>query len=311
MSIFLYKTLDEELLEKLSFSRKNVNIKFYFTNKNNKKEKIPYKQNENEIILNDLLISDWEIEKNDLFIEIDFKFNPFLLFGKDSLVNEKNEIVIGTTYKSYDSKLRLTQKNNTLSCVNKLSENKIEIYFPKSMLKRKLGLSTSLYLGNINSRIINNAQATSEGDFLGELFNFTIYLEGYGSLFPIINYSNKSDSLLWRLEIDTIEPDFDSFEKDNIRLLFNIAHKGYKDISSNNITLLTEIFSSAIYMLITYIDNLYNGNWDILKESIEDSIGYVAHDIYSSLELNLDEPIRTFDLIRDYFSKGMQNYEVE
>lgn len=187
--------------------------------------------------------------------------NTNSLFEDTTKICDENN-VIGIALNAYckDSKYNVTIPIDEIKYDSTKDEDfeyisqNYQIEFPKDSLADKLYVNIFLYVKKVNK--ISKIYSNDIGSNIGELCNFTLKIEGNGSLFPIKIISDK-DKPLWsiNLNFDSID---DEFSEKNICIKINSAHDDFKflgdDVTSDNSALWKEIMSSFFMQLLATID---------------------------------------------------------
>lgn len=203
--------------------------------------------------------SNFDAEENDLncVISISMK-NIDKLYGPEGIAPSNGFLSIALECFSQKAKYRkVIQSNKLLNPTSKAFSHKFELKIPKDIGASEIKFSILVFLDkpakkmDASENFLNNAQ----GVVLGSLFNFSLYLEGEGSLFPVYTISSK-DKKLWSVEINYEDPAVDQLEE-SVKLKINSGHKDYALLNPNDKKycdrLINEIMASALTILITQL----------------------------------------------------------
>lgn len=233
------------------------------------------------------------------------------LFGSNGIASKDSTIGFALMWKSSDSRQR------GVIPVADFKYEKKEVYIELDhsfMIGKFRGVVTFipvLYLKN-GGRIFPEEQhlANETGTIIGYFDEYSICLDGNGSVFPIYEYSDPNGPL-WELKCDWENPSQDSFNE-YVQILLNTAHVNYKFIDrknkSFNMALLKEIISSALTILIlklkmedfSYWSDIELGN-DLKHGSVSEAVNYFI----TALEWDASTPENLSMSIRNYLDQRM------
>lgn len=254
----------------------------------------------------------WSPDTCDLSIKNYFHIrNCHHLFGSNGIASKDSTIGFALMWKSSDSRQR------GVIPVADFKYEKKEVYIELDhsfMIGKFRGVVTFipvLYLKN-GGRIFPEEQhlANETGTIIGYFDEYSICLDGNGSVFPIYGYSDPNGPL-WELKCDWENPSQDSFNE-YVQILLNTAHVNYKFIDrknkSFNMALLKEIISSALTILIlklkmedfSYWSDIELGN-DLKHGSVSEAVNYFI----TALEWDASTPENLSMSIRNYLDQRM------
>ena len=234
--------------------------------------------------------------------------NTSLLFGENGIADISTTLGIAIIWTSRTSRDRGLF---TVDCNLKYSQKKNEIEFngsfEKGQLRGRVEVRWILYIKN-SKRGNDSYFATNLGTDLGSFLQFSIELDGKGSLFPIFTI-NDSSKPLWEVICDWTEPDQDQFNE-VVKILINEDHKNYKYLDPTNKSydpqLFQEIISSAMTIIVLKFRNDNTIVWDefMNKDSYEsgtvcDAMKYFV----DTLEWKTSTPESLSLSIRQYFER--------
>lgn len=284
-SFCLFPVLTEELLSKIGFQASNY---FFEYTRGNSKRSLTAKPVDAEAYRNEYIISDekseWTADKYNLRIERNYEiYNPQALFGPHGVAPLKSELGLALIWTSKTSNQRGTWVISGFKCSKKPLDMRMKQEFYVGQLRGVVKLQTVLYLKDPMWRNKNEFHlANNAGTILGILDEFTIIIDGKGSVFPIVETSEASQPLWW-VRCDWSDPQEDSFDQENVAIYLNKAHKNYNlldlDKGLTNSPVLVEIVASALQIIVQKVkeDNqwheIVNGN-NLLTGSIAMAVNY-------------------------------------
>ena len=257
-SFFSYKSLDSEMIEQLGFIWKPFDLSDNLGNTIDTGcvDGVPY-----TYFVNDR--GNWSPTDDDLRIEGSFKFSNDLtnLFDTKKGVLGDN----GTAGIACDWIAKQTSVRNTVlieSPIRKdssLKEFNYSFVFPKGTLRGEVLFSFYFYVYSIDSTTpgLPSFIANEKGVRLGEFFSFTLFIDGNGSLFPVVDYDGNPGDPLWRMTLDFSDPLSETLSEKTCCLHINRTHKAYEDLmgkrqGGSDSFLFKEVMASAIQLLIEY-----------------------------------------------------------
>ena len=161
----------------------------------------------------------------------------------------------------------------------------VEAEFDKGKLKGSLKYQTVLYLkkaGNPSSK--EQHFANTPGIILGVLDQGELFVDGNGSVFPIVSV-NQPGKPLWMVYFnDTADPMQDSFDSENVEIRLNKAHPNYEALKIESTlaesSLFREVLSSAMMVIIEAAKELCNDNWEEILNGYGYESGSIAEAIH-------------------------------
>lgn len=282
-SNFLFRTITEDLLDKMEFSQEEI-LLFYFDNNRNYTE-IKFEIENNEItISNDEL--DWDIKKYELCICLkgSFKNASNLFHGSDAIACENSKIGICISWNSPSIR---NQGNSQLFIIEDKNESQsfsLTQHFSPKEIRGKINISLSLVL-LVSEKSGVPGIADIPGTRLGNINEYTLLLEGTASYFPtyLVQEPNKP---LWYMVFNYENPAEDSF-METVSLCLNQSHPDYIYLEKRNPSfcprLENEILAEAISSLLIHLkeenelDNI-NDNNEIIDGSVLSVARYIIVD---------------------------------
>ena len=306
-SFNFYPTLDKELLN--SFGAK-VDISFSCKSLDGKRITLTTKKEGK--VLTFVNADDWNPYTDSLMIVTNIEYdNAPVLFGPNGIAPNGSTLGVALEVFSNSAKYRqacFDNDNKIENSAGHFSLNPLYINISKNTVNHELSINVYLYLKTKSKKIdiedsfLNN----DEGTMLGKLTTFTVYLNGFGSLFPIYTKAVE-DKKLWLLEIDYDEPAEDKLS-DSVKLILNTNSKDYKYIDQNDKDhfcpkLIYEIVASVMTILI--IDLKENHHLENLDGNFADgSILQFVRYYKETLGLDIRDPLNISSTLRDYFEKS-------
>jgi len=258
-SLFLYKTLNNQLLDKInieiidttfSYEEKGENIKLTIDN------------NEFEKYYLGSVPEYWEPDEKELNIHRTFKLNNVeTLFGDEGIAPHNSSIGLGV--KIY-SKSAQFSKNIDLGYEldNTMSELTFDFNYSFAPSTLRGSVFIEIFFFSKNNQTTNLGFANEQGINLGVINNFEIIVDGDGAAFPIVEVQRKGEPL-WKLVMNWTDLNNENFDLENIRLEINVKHQMYdyifKDAKPSRF-LLFEIMTNVMAQIIykAFNDNLYD-----------------------------------------------------
>ncbi len=142
-----------------------------------------------------------------------------------------------------------------------------KLKFPKGYLKGSIIIELVVYLKKPGKPEDDEKQLCNvSGAVLGKLMQYQLYIDGNGSTFPI-GTENCPGKPLWRIKYEPDEIMTDSFDYDNVGIVFNTAHRDYhlinQDSQDYSQAFFSEVLSDALIVMM-----------EILKQSAKDQAAW-------------------------------------
>lgn len=208
---------------------------------------------------------------------------PVHLFGSRGLACNTAKIGIAVVWMSKASNQRGIIKCGEFSREDFSPEVQVEYDFKEGTLTGSFTLATVLYLskGGIpeaNEKFLANQQ----GIILGLLDEYTVIIDGNGSIFPIVEV-NIPNQPLWWVKCNWTDPTADNFDQENVQICLNAAHKdfGLFDLKEGlkNSPMLCDVIATALAIIIQkvkdsdYWDDTIKGN-SLSQGSVSQAVHY-------------------------------------
>lgn len=312
-----YKFLQEKTKEYIFENNGKVMTSFWYKSNSSGKD-IELKQDDSKsssyTILDDEF-SEWNPQHSQLICKFYFEiklsgFKNFIYSSVSGIAATGSKIGVAVKWFCDKSHMR-----GTIDCEEiNLSENLLkqrfngEFVLPAGVLIGKVILSFVLYLKEVGNQI-SLGKASRLGSILGLLDEKTIFLEGSGALFPIVDEYNSLDTL-WRLRVN-IHDLGEVFDEDVFCIFFNQKHQDYELLTEikedRQSTLFKEVICCALFVLIETVRNI---NTEFVKEVNsddfeEDTVGGLMYYFIKVCNLDLTNPITTHKTIKKYLEEHL------
>lgn len=300
-NINFYATLDNSFIKDI---KPIVNFEFSYFCKN---EIIPLEfiKEKNCIFFE---ASNWNCDDYDLKMSITLELNNLnKLFGGDGIAPIGSEIGVALEWYSAQSKIRkVSIADDGIIDNDNLKSFHLSSCIPKSTISGSICANLILFLKHSTSKPDRNALHLNniEGYTIGIIEEYTIFLSGNGSLFPI-KIEPLDSNVLWDLRINYSDIE-ETLLSDGMVLILNSKHKDYHYINPDSKDycdkLADEIVSNAITMLLCYVrdhEGLDNLNDNCASGSIMEYILYCKN----TLEIDFTDSNSISKTVNEYSSK--------
>lgn len=188
----------------------------------------------------------------------------------------------------------------------------VEVKFERGKLKGSLKYQTILYLKEAASPSPNEGCYSQQpGTVLGVLDHGELYVDGNGSIFPIVTVSLPGKPL-WQVYFnDTANPLQDAFDSENVEIRLNKAHPNYDALkiesSLAESSLFVEVLSSAMMVIVEAAKELCEEDWDEVMNGYGYESGSIAeaiHYFHSKLQWDMSSAPALSSSIREFFEKN-------
>ena len=305
-SINFYPTIDKELLD--SFEAK-IDFSFSYRTNDGKHISLETKKEGKNVTFQDT--KGWSPYTDSLMIAANVTYeHAFALFGQNGVAPTGSTLGIALEIFSNTGKYRKVYFDDLNRIVNSNEHVELEPLFAtigKNTVNRELSINILIYLKEKTEKMTDDEAFLNndEGTILGTLASFTVFLSGFGSLFPIYT-KGIDDKKLWVLEIDYDDPAEDRLS-DSLKLILNTNSKDFPYIDQNDKEhfcpkIMYEIVASVMTILIIdlkekgYLDNL-DGNY--ADGSVMQFIKYYKE----TLGLDIRNANDISSSLRDYFER--------
>lgn len=260
----------------------------------------------------------WSPETHDLLITKKCSLaQAYCLFGIGGIVPSTAEVGVALKWISTKSDVCGIIPFGVINKLDSAIEFTASAVLAKGLIKGSLKLQTFLYLKDPGKQFSNETYlARQPGTVLGILDQYEIFIDGNGSLFPIMEV-NKPGEPLWKVFFnDSCDPLHDKFDNDNVEIQLNKAHPSYENLrvetSISETPLLLEVLSSALFVIFVAAKEAIDQDWDKVMngEAGEDydtgSIADAVHHFVTKLGWNIDTPTKLAASIKEYFENIKQ-----
>lgn len=303
--IYQYPVLEPSLIKEVGLKEGAFTVRFTHDNVEYKEEysgKGQYK-----VLLGNYEL--WDPKHVNVVIERTISLEkPWKLYGENGVIPQGAEIGIAAEFLSAKSNQRFIFWKKTFSFrsfAGKLSFTQ-QLPLPKNTFRETGEIVSYLYLAK-KSNSYTGRKANENGLVLGYLTEpITVVFDGIGSLFPVVIVDLGVNGPLWKMQFNSIEPDLDLFEEENICLVLNSLHPQFKELKINDFKtsnpLMNEVFvgwiSSAFIIIKNNHEHIYgkivNGQMEAFKnQSIGGWLCYFAE----TFEINLTKTEELFSTI--------------
>ena len=251
----------------------------------------------------------WNPELYGLYVQRHYTVDHYqALFGPDGIACHDATIGLALLWGSKSSKQCGAVPIGEIKNGQDLLTFKLGCEFPANQFCGKLELKTILYLKTPGNPTPDEVHlANQQGCNLGELDTCQIYLDGAGSMFPVIEI-NDPEGPLWDVDYSVEDSTFDSLDE-SFTLKLNTAHPAYSYINHERKTFVPQLFAEvtaqALMVLITTLQE-DEGNWESIIDSghvSSDSVARAVRYFKESCGFDFDSPASLSKSIREYLEK--------
>jgi hypothetical protein len=312
VQLSFFPVIDDDLLLKMGVQLDEVKFSYY----KNKTYQLTAQYPDGNKSSRTIYLKDpedlWEPDKHNLIMRQKMTVSqPGFLFGADGVASKEAVLGVGAVWTCKGSNHRgaveICSFENTGSAVHP----ELELKFQEGYLRKELSIQIVIY-------IKQSAQISSEeeesladlpGTVLGTINRFNVVLEGSGSIFPLVEVSEK-DKPLWWIICSWTDPQEDSFDEENVKLCINNAHKNYKYVydgrNLRNSPVFIEIMGSALEIIINRTKQ--SEYWNEIIQGHNNSPGSIGEAVYYFIDTfgwEYQDPQRLSTSIREYLEANM------
>lgn len=255
----------------------------------------------------------WYPETHNLRIQKNCKIaSAYCLFGEGGIAPSGSTIGIALRWISTKSDERgivpfgeITRYDG--SCMFRLDHN-----FDRGTLRGSLKLQTVFYLKNPG--IPKSSEwyfANQSGIILGVLDQSEIYIDGNGSVFPIVVIENPGKPLWHVYYSETADVMEDKFDGDNVEIRLNKAHPNFEDLKIETTMaespLFIEVLSAALMVIVQSVRESAGEDWDNILSGTGYETGSIAEAInyfVTKLQWDVSSPTKLSVSIKEFLEKG-------
>ncbi len=260
----------------------------------------------------------WSPETHNLIINKQCSLaQAYCLFGIGGIVPSTAEVGVALKWVSTNSDVCGVIPFGVINKLDSSIEFTVSKVLEKGLIKGSIRLQTFLYLKNSGKSFSNEETLAQEpGTILGVLDQYEIFIDGNGSLFPIMEV-NKPGEPLWKVFFnDSCDALHDKFDNDNVEIQLNKAHPSYENLrvetSISETPLLLEVLSSALFVIFVSAKEAIDQDWDKVingRAGVDYDTGSIADAVnhfVTKLGWNIDSPTKLAASIKDYFENIRQ-----
>lgn len=254
----------------------------------------------------------WHPETHDLIVHKRCKMlSAYSIFGLDGIAASSATLGIALRWISSKSDERGVIPFGTITKADCASEFDLNHKFEKGKLKGSLKLQTVVYLkdpGHCQKEEAFFAQ--QPGTILGVLDQAEVYVDGNGSIFPIVSIDAPGKALWTVYFNDTCDPMYDSFDEENVEIRLNRAHPLYEGLkieaSLSESSMFLEVLSSALFVIVTSAKESLGEDWALVMSEDDFKPGSIAaamNHFVKKLQWDISSPSKLSESIKDFFEK--------
>ena len=254
-TIQLYRSLNDKILERIGFQEDLVSF-YHLTDEGEEREFTLAEEEDSKP--NVFLMNDkegiWDPNTHNLTLRQTVSIeNPLFLFGNSGVAAKDSRLGIALSWQSRTSARRgikpiLSFDGSTPAPLNA----ELEISFAPNLLRGSVEIDTVIFLQRPGEEA-GPGYATKPGTILGTLDTKTLFIDGEGSEFPIVEVEDPSKPLWW-VECNWTDPLTEPFSQEYVRIYLNLKHRFNKELNIKKgigqSPLLLEILSSSFQIII-------------------------------------------------------------
>lgn len=255
----------------------------------------------------------WYPDTHDLLIHKKCRIlSAYSIFGKGGITATTSTIGIALRWISSKSDERGVIPFGVIKKSNCASEFELNYKFDKGMLKGSLKLQTILYL--CNPGVCSEEEsyfAQQPGTVLGILDQAEIYIDGNGSVFPIVSVEAPGKALWSVFYNDMCDPLHDLFDEENVEIRLNRAHPAYESLkietSLIESPMFLEVLSAALFVIVISVKESVGEDWENVLNGDDFEAGTIAdaiHHFVKDLQWDISSPSRLAESIKNFFEKS-------
>lgn len=238
--------------------------------------------------------------------------SAYILFGLNGIASSNATLGVALRWISSKSDERGIIPIGALVRTDSTKEFQIEAVFDKGTLKGSLKLQTVLYLKDPGKATPAESHfAHQSGVILGILDQAELFIDGNGSIFPIVTIDEPGKSLWQVYYNESCDPLQDGFDSENVEIRLNRAHPYFDalriDASISESPLFLEVISSALMVIVESAKESLGEDWNTTLSgdgyqsgSIAEAINYFV----TRLQWDVSSPVNLAQSIKDFFEKN-------
>lgn len=254
----------------------------------------------------------WYPETKNLKLSKKCRFtSAYMMFGANGIVPSNSTLGVALRWISSKSDERGIITIGEILRTDSIKEFQVEATFDKGKLRGSLKLQTILYLkapGKVSWDEIH--LANQAGTVLGVLDQAELFIDGNGSIFPIVTTDEPGKSLWQVYYNEACDPLQDSFDGENVEIRLNRAHPSFDslkiDSSISESPLFLEVISSALMVIVESAKESLGEDWNralagdgYQSGSIAEAINYFV----TRLQWDVSSPVNLALSIKEFFEK--------
>lgn len=250
----------------------------------------------------------WYPDTHNLIISKTCRFtSAYVLFGKGGIVSDSSSIGVAVTWISTGSDRRGVIPCGELSKLDTTAELTIAYEFYIGELRGSLKLQTILYLKTAGAPKSDEFWfSQTPGTILGVLDQNEFYIDGNGSIFPIVTV-NMPGKPLWMVSFnDAVDVFTDQFDNSNVEIRLNQAHPNYIDLNIEGATtdtpLFMEVLASAMSVIVECAKMAAGEEWQrvLLNGGDRGSIAEAIYHFVTKLNWDVSTPNKLAESVRSF-----------
>lgn len=255
----------------------------------------------------------WYPETHNLKVRKNYRItSAYCLFGEGGIAPSDSIIGIALQWISSRSDERGIVPFGEITRLDAGTAYQAECNFDRGKLKGSLKLQTVLYLKDPKTPKTSEMYfAQQAGTILGVLDQTEIYIDGNGSIFPIVVIEAPGKPLWHVYYNETADAMQDKFESENVEIRLNKAHPNYDalkiETSMVESPLFLEVISSALMVIVESAKESLGEDWDTVLSGTGFESGSIAEAIYyfvTRLQWDISSPAKLLASIKEFFEKS-------
>lgn len=254
----------------------------------------------------------WYPETHNLILHRDYRItSAYCLFGEGGIAPSDAIIGIALQWISSRSDERGIIPFGEITRLDAGTTYCAEYNFDRGKLKGSLKLQTVFYLKD--SKTIKPSEmyfARQPGTILGVLDQTEIFIDGDGSIFPVVVIEAPGKPLWHVYYNETADALQDKFESENVELRLNKAHPNFDalkiETSMLESPLFLEVISSALMVIVESAKESLGEDWENVLSGAGFESGSIAEAIYyfvTRLQWDISTPAKLSVSIKEFFER--------
>ena len=258
---------------------------------------------------------EWLPEKHDLMITVAIDLKDIhTWFGMDCMFPEKTILGLALQWSSTKSDIRGTIPIGDINAKSSHKSYSVSHVFPKGTIKGSLSFKTIVYVKNApKTNKVLTIPAYPSGTIIGEIYPSEIFIDGNGSLFPIVTV-NEPKKPLWYVYFDCTDPCEDAFDGEHVEIRLNQSHPCYDLLQDADTSVLSplflEVLSSALVVIVNSAKDAIGAEWsNAISGKLQCKPGSIAEAIYyfvNKLEWNVTDTSKLSESIHLFIDSNLK-----